>query len=194
MKSRKHSAEPGVAGELRVGERLRNLRLRSQASMRQVSERAGVAVSYLSGVEAGRVSPTIAMLRKLLLVLGSDLGTFFAPESTPVGGCVFRRESMRTVTDANRCYTFALPKRDDIPVEMLDEEWRPGETPEFETTDSALGGYVVSGEMLLEVQGEAPQRLRPGDAFFVPRGCPVRGRCAENAPVRVLTVFSPPRY
>jgi transcriptional regulator with XRE-family HTH domain len=156
--------------------------------MRELARRAGVAVSYVSSVEAGRSSPTLATLRKLLLALGSDIGPFFTNDQTTATGQAFRRHQMRTVSDRGRNYTFVLPVRPDIHIEMLDEELFAGEKPDFESLAGDLAGYVLQGRLLLEIKGSQPQVLEPGDAFYIPTGNSARGRCAEGKSVRVVTV------
>ena len=69
-----------------TGRKLRALRLRAHLSMREVARRAGVAVSYVSNLEAGRLSVTLASLRELLVALGSDLGPFLAAEQPVADG------------------------------------------------------------------------------------------------------------
>lgn len=188
-------AEQRNAESREVGQRLRELRLGHRLSMRQLSKQAGVALSYLAGVEAGRTSPTIATLRKLLTALGTDLGAFFTEPASSEGEIVIRQEEMRVVVDPNRRYVFVLPRRPDIQAEIVDETILPGETPEFETLSSDMAGYVLQGELLLEIQGEERQWLRPQDAFYLSTGRPVRGSCAKpGLPVRLLTIYVPARY
>ncbi len=175
----------GTAG---AGPRLRSLRLRAHLSMRALARAAGVAVSHVSNLEAGRVEPTLATLRKLLVALGTDIGPFFADEQPAPAGCVFRRHQMRSAGDAGRRYTFVLPARDDIRLVMLDEELFAGEKPAYEPLAGDLAGYVLSGELRLDVKGEPPQVLQPGDAFHVPAGRPVRGWCRRGKSARLLTV------
>lgn len=177
-----------------AGARLRNLRQRCRFSMRQLAERAGVAASYVSAVEAGKISPTIATLSKLLTVLGTDLAGFFADEASAPLGYIFRRQQMHTVVDATRCYTFILPRRPDVTLEMLDEEIFPVDAAEFETLPADIAGYVLKGELLLEIEGEDSQVLRTGDAFFIPAGRPARGRSVQSESVRLITALTPPRY
>jgi transcriptional regulator with XRE-family HTH domain len=171
-----------------TGRKLRALRLRAHFSMRELAERAGVAVSYVSNVEAGLVSATLATLRKLLMALGTDLGPFFATDPSVPSGSVFRRHQMQTTSDTGRSYTFILPVRPDIRLNLMDEEMFAGEQPEFETLASDLAGYVLSGELLLEFEGEQPQILQAGDAFYAPANQPVRGRCSSGKSVRLVTV------
>ena len=167
--------------------RVRALRLRSHLSMRELARLAGVAVSYVSNLEAGKVSATIAGLRKLLLALDSDIGPFFSDSQPVPSGFVFHRREMRAANDSGRSYTFVLPSRGDIRLEMLDEELFAGERPDFERQAGDLAGYVLSGELRLELKGNAPQQLQAGDAFYVPAGCWARGWCASGESVRLIT-------
>jgi transcriptional regulator with XRE-family HTH domain len=155
--------------------------------MRALARRAGVAVSHVSNLEAGRVEPTLATLRKLLVALGSDIGPFFADDLPVPSGCVFRRHQMRSAGDAGRRYTFVLPPRDDVRLVMLDEELFAGERPAYEVLAGDLAGYVLSGELRLDVKGEPPQVLQAGDAFHVPAGRAVRGWCRRGDFVRLVT-------
>jgi transcriptional regulator with XRE-family HTH domain len=177
-----------------VGKRVRELRQRRHFSMRQLAKNAGVAVSYVAGVEAERISPTIATLRKLLSALDTDLGAFFA-EAVPSAKCVFRRDEMRVAVDEKRRYMFVLPRRPDIQIEVLDEMISPGETPEFEVLNSDIAGYVLQGNLYVEIEGEERQLLQANDSFYVPAGKPIRGLCAsETEPVRLLSIYSQTRY
>lgn len=193
---KKHGASypSGAADKMEIARRLRNLRLRCRLSMREVAILADVAPSYVSGIERGRISPTIVTLRKLLNAMGSDLGAFFAPAPTQGEGYVFRRQNMRSTADKNRCYTFIFPRRKDIKLEMLEEEYTPGEKPKFEIINSDLAGYVIAGQLLLEIRGKDSVELRTGDAFYVPAGTPVRGRCFKSESTRLITVQVPPNY
>lgn len=169
-----------------LGLRLRHLRMRSQLSQRQLAERAGVTSAYISALEARKASPTIAVLRRILDALGTNLGTFFANACVAPTGHVFRREEMAMVAEEGRCYTLLLPSRPDIPVELLDKELYPGCAAEFESFAGEAAGYVVSGTLLLEYAGEPVHTLREGDSFFVPANTLVRGWCEGDAPTRVI--------
>ncbi len=48
------------------------------------------------------------------------------------------------------------------------------------------------GALILEIQGEDPRTLRPGDAFYVPVGVAHRGYAAEGDAVRLITATVPP--
>ena len=122
------------------------------------------------------------------MALGTDIGPFFANQPPASAGWIFRRHQMGATTDPRRCYTFVLPARTDIRLLMLDEELFAGEDPEFESLTGDLAGYVLAGELRLELTGEEPQVLQPGDAFYLPAGRPARGCCAGGTSVRLVTV------
>lgn len=191
----KKKTKPGKANEsMGVGARLRNLRLRCHLSMRELAEKAGVSASYISAVESERISPTIVTLRKLLLGLDCDLGLFFSNDASASDGYVFRRERMHAVEDPGRSYAFVLPRRPDIRYEVLDEQLRAGEKPEFEALPSDVAGYVLRGTLQLEIEGESLLTLRTGDAFYIPAGRASRGFCADEGPIRLISIQSPPTY
>jgi len=179
---------PATTDPLSIAQRLRHLRQRCQLSMRQLARKADVAASYVSGVEAGRISPTIATLRKMLNAMGTDIGDFFSAHKATTTGHVFRRATMRAVSDRKRFYTMILPSRPDIRLLMMDEEFKPGEHPEYEDMPGDFAGYVIKGEIMLDIKGREPTKLQAGDAFYVPARTMLRGRALHTSPARLVTV------
>lgn len=179
----------------RTGQRVRCLRRQKHLSFRQLARMAGVTAGYLSEVEAGRVSPTIVTLRKVLLALETDLGAFFSLEPDTATGRIFPRREMPEVVEAARRYTFILPRRPGINMEIIEEIITPGDAPEFEAIPTDMAGLVLEGELLLEIEGEPPARVGAGDAYYLPRDLRARGRSARaDAPVRLLSIMQTPRY
>ena len=144
--------------------------------------------------ERGKLSPTIALLGKVLVALGTDLAGFFTAEQAVQHRFVFRREAMQAVDDGGRHYTFLFPKRADLHLEVLDEILLPGEMPEYEELAVDLAGYVLSGTLLLDIDGIGTEEVSVGDAFYIPAGHPVRGRCQQDTPVHLITIITPARY
>ena len=179
-----------------IGTHLKEIRLRAGLTLRQLGGKCSIAASYLSNLERGGSSPTLATLTKILHALGSDLESFFANAAGgAMTGVVFRRGDMRVATDTARRYTFLLPRRKDVKAEMLDEYLMPGESePELESLDCDVAGVLLSGTLELEIQGEARQVLCPGDSFYVAAGKGHRGRCLGPDPAHLITVYVPPKY
>lgn len=50
-------------------------------------------------------------------------------------------------------------------------------------------GYVVEGEVVMEIEGEAPRTLVPGDSYLVPAGRIHDVRAVGGRPARALATF-----
>jgi len=179
-----------------IGAHLKKMRTRVGLSLREVGDRCGIAASYLSNLERGGSSPTLATLTKILHALESDLETFFSNgDAAEPTGPVFRRSDMRVASDAKRRYTFLLPRREDAKAQMLDEYIMPTESaPEFESLDCDVAGILLSGTLELEIEEDGPLILCPGDAFYVPERASHRGRCLGSEPAHLITIYVPPKY
>lgn len=64
-----------------VGKRILRLRLEANRTQREISEDTGLAVSYLSRLENGRITPTIPTLSKIAKSLNVDVTAFFGQEA-----------------------------------------------------------------------------------------------------------------
>jgi len=181
--------------DLELAQRVQTLRNRCGLSIRQLAGLAGVTPGIVSCLERGKTSPSITTLQKILAALGTDLATFFAAGRKEEGGPVFLRQQMRTITDGGRSYTIIFPKRRGVSVEMFDEHIYPGKRrPPFEKLKCDVAGYVVSGSLALEIKRQEKQTLRPGDAFYIPKGQEHRGFATDGGPVRLVTVYYPAKY
>src|SRR3954447_1346 len=86
------SSVPEVAAtEIDVGERLRELRRFRRATLRTIADRSGLSESFLSQVERGRSSASIASLRRIADALGVSIADLFDQDSAS-GPRVLRRE------------------------------------------------------------------------------------------------------
>src|SRR5262249_20132340 len=92
-----HAAEPpvqmtepavavsaGTNGGVEVGERLRAIRLLRRLTLRDVAEAAGVSESFVSQLERGRSSASVATLQRLAAAVGIEISDLFAAERQAV--------------------------------------------------------------------------------------------------------------
>jgi len=180
---------------IEVGQRIQILRKRCGLSIRRLAEMAGVAAGMISCIERGKNSPSIATLQKILAALGTNLADFFGTQGDQAQGPIFVREHMRSVSDGQRTYTIVFPDREGIGVEMLDEHISPASRkPPYEKLQCDVAGYVLSGSLTLDVRPKLKQTLRPGDAFYIPRGTEHRGYVSTDEPARLITAYYPEKY
>lgn len=62
---------------MKINDRLKLLRKEHALKLREVSERSGLSVSYISDLERGRQNPSIETCRKLAAVYGITLQNLF---------------------------------------------------------------------------------------------------------------------
>lgn len=69
-----------------VGRKIKQLRLKSQKSQREVADSTGLAISYLSRLENSHVNPSVGTLAKIAKAFGVPLASFFDGESVLEAG------------------------------------------------------------------------------------------------------------
>lgn len=155
-----------------VGLRMRELRRRNGLSLRALAEKAGVAVSFLSKIEAQRASPTLATLMKILEALGTGAPAFFAgAERATDDVLVVRRPDMRVLDDGEKFWRYAFPDAPGIKAVLTYEEYRPKTRQvEIERHSADVCGVVLAGTLSLEVVGRDPVQVHAGDSFYIRAG------------------------
>ena len=78
--------------ELDLGERMRAIRLLRRKTLKEVAEAAGVSESFVSQLERGRTSASVASLQRLAGALGIEVSDLFATNGLPRPR-VLRREA-----------------------------------------------------------------------------------------------------
>ena len=66
----------------------------------------------------------------------------------------------------------------------------PGAGNPFHTHFGSEMGYVAQGRIRLEVQGQSPRELGPGDSFLVTRGQPHRSVLLGYMPVKLINTWT----
>lgn len=155
-----------------IAARLRKLREERHLSLRELASRAGVAVSFLSKIEAAKASPTIMSLVKILEALGVEVATFFG--GAPAAGAqpvVYKRAEMRALREVDRTWWYAFPDRPELQMILTYEEFKPrSRVSEVESHRTDLCGYVVEGTLTFELPGRGTVQAEAGDAFYLPAG------------------------
>src|SRR3954469_13754604 len=83
-------------GPVDLGERLRAIRILRRRTLKDVAAAAGVSESFVSQLERGRTSASIASLQRLSAALGIEVSDLFAADGLPRPR-VLRREARQPV-------------------------------------------------------------------------------------------------
>ena len=170
---------------MKIGEKLRQLRLRRNLTQEEVADRCELSKGFISQVERDLASPSIATLTDMLECLGSNLKEFFSRND------MFVKEDGDTLRGSITWLVPSAQKNEMEPILVsLGEGGRTQDMPPHEGEEF---GYVLSGSIYLE-QGSARQRVRAGCSFCIH---PKEEHCLRNAGksrARVLWVSTPPSF
>jgi transcriptional regulator with XRE-family HTH domain len=176
--------------EARIGEVLKRLREQRGLSLRTLAGQVGFSPSFLSQVENGQVSPSLASLERMATELGVSLGGLFdasRPPSTVVVRSTERPGFTSTWSKARvESLTPAGERRPlDAILVTLEPKGTSGRQPSRHPTDQFA--YVLAGRLTLSLDDET-LTADPGDALMVSRTMPHRWSNDGPTPAQVLIV------
>ncbi len=189
------SSAPESVAEVDVGERLRDIRRLRRATLRTIAERAGVSESFLSQVERGRASASVASLRRIAGALGVTVADLF-DSSGPPKPQVLRRADRPSlgfgVLGTKRLLTPRPLHHLEVFVGELDEGGSTGTEP-YAHGDSEELLIVLSGSVQLELGGDVHE-LESGDSIDYRSSTPHRVNNVGAGRAEVIWIISPPSY
>ncbi|MDT0499854.1 MULTISPECIES: XRE family transcriptional regulator [unclassified Halomonas] len=158
---------------LRLGERLREIRLSNQWTLEDVSQRTGLARSTLSKIENDQISPTFTAVQKLIGGLDIDLPQLLSPprQQTRTMG---RRDLTRrgqgdlhpTPTYEHELLSCELALKRMIPFKTIVRARAFEDFSEWVRHDGEEFLMVLEGEILLYSEFYEPLRLESGDSIY----------------------------
>jgi transcriptional regulator with XRE-family HTH domain len=189
------SSAPDAATEVDVGERLRDIRRHRRATLKTIADRAEVSESFLSQVERGRASASIASLRRIAGALGVSVSDLFEPGGPPEPR-VLRREDRPSLAFGILGRKLLLTPRPLQYLEVFAGELDVGGSTGNEAYahgDSEELFVVLSGSVQLELGG-AVYELEHGDSIDYRSSTPHRVANVGDERAEVMWIISPPSY
>ena len=189
------SSAPDVETEVDVGERLRAIRRSRRATLRAIAARSGLSESFLSQVERGRSSASIASLRRIGDALGVSMADLFGPDGLPRPS-VLRRDERPALSFGILGRKLLLTPRPLHNLEVFAGELEvggsTGDQP-YAHGDSEELFIVLSGTVQLELDGELFE-LERGDSIDYRSSTPHRISNLGQELAEVMWIISPPSY
>ena len=189
------SSAPEAAAEVDVGERLRDIRRHRRATLKTIADRAGVSESFLSQVERGRASASIASLRRIAGALGVTVADLFEPAGPPRSR-VLKRDARPSLAFGILGRKLLLTPRPLLNLEVFAGELDPGGSTGAEPYahgDSEELFVVISGRVQLELGGDLHE-LESGDSIDYRSSTPHRASNIGEERAEVMWIISPPSY
>lgn len=181
--------------ELRIGKKIRQLRLQNKLTLVETARRTGFTKSYLSMVESGKKSPPIATLSKIAKALEVDIPAFFE-QKKPEDQIILARkgEGKPVVRDGNvfgyRYESIAPTKRHKkMEPFIVTHIFQTKKLGRFDHEGEELF-YVLEGKIKF-LYGDKEYLLEEGDCLYFDASVPHRGEGVGKKPGKVLVVICP---
>jgi DNA-binding transcriptional MerR regulator/quercetin dioxygenase-like cupin family protein len=175
-----------------VGPRLRRLRLQQGYSLARVARRAGVSVGFLSALERGQMSASVATLRRLARFYKLNILALFDPTEANPGRV---RPGERKVLEAGRGVRMELLAWGDTIMEphlfRIAPSAGSGESYAHEGEEFL---YVLKGCLEITLEDGESTRLDEGDSFYFESSTEHRWWNPGKKEAWVLWVNTPPTF
>ena len=185
-------ARAGSISEVNVGQRLRELRLERNLSIRALAERSGLNVNTFSLIENGKTSPSVSTLQQIAQALQVPIGAFFEMKHGHKK-VVYQKAGQRPHA------TFAHGEVWDLGAGMPRQGAEPliitlnaladsGANPIVHTGREFV--YCLEGRVAYGV-GDETYQLDPGDSLMFEAYLPHRWQNLNGTASRLLLVLCP---
>ena len=177
----------------RIGQKLKELRIKGKLSLNKLAGKAGIAASFLAKIESGKAALSVASLQKILGALNIHMAEFFLEEDRHGNlsdKIVFKKKDMKVLNDPDRNWRYAFPSHPRLRMSLTYEEYLPGTKQlERETHPGDMCGYVLAGQLDLEVIGRGTFTAGAGDAFYVKSGVEHVARNSGESTLKIVVVL-----
>jgi len=180
-----------TSADFQVGELLRDLRERRRLSVRTLAAKAGFSPSFISQVENGLASPSIASLEKIAAALDVTLAEFFKSGESRSSAVVRAEQRPRIESGWSRAGIESLGADGGSRLEPVLITLRASGSSgkRTHTLPREQFAFVISGEVTLLLDG-TEQVLTRGDAVTIAPSSPFRWVNSSGSPAQLLVVSS----
>ena len=185
--------------EIKVAERIRELRQSHGLTLRDVAERTGLSAALISQIENSIVSPPIATLLKIAQALEVKIGFFFEETTNNRPGYVVtRRDERHSVYRQGSEYGYSyfllahgIKEKNMEPffVSFCKTDYAEDE---FFRHDGEEFVFLIKGKVEYQI-GDNKITLLQGDSMYFDATMPHRSRCLRKGESQALVVLHSPQ-
>ena len=146
---------------------IQDLRKHKKYTLKELADKIGRSVGFLSQVERGLSRPTVADLTAISETLGVPTTYFYSLPKPMALSWVTRPDERRTLYYADGITDILVSPKMRASFSMLESQLEPGASSgdRHMKDSSEQGGYVLEGQLTLWLDDNEPVTLRPGDSF-----------------------------
>ncbi|MCM3118618.1 XRE family transcriptional regulator [Neobacillus sp. MER 74] len=158
--------------EEEVSKKIRELRLEKKLTLKDLSEKTGLSISFLSQVERAASSIAITSLKKLADAFDVPITDFFEDFANKNYKVTVEEQKPFRIEGAGAIYTRLGGEFPGRAVEPLLVTFPPGEPKEkIVTHPGEEFYYILEGAMIVTIEGKE-YILKPGDTIHFPSTIP----------------------
>ena len=178
-----------------IGAQLKAARKKRNLSQRQLAQRTDVSNGTISLIEQNKISPSVALLKRLLEGISMSLGEFFDDEKHTRDKRFFRADEFTEHTFGSMRFFQVGGNLKGRRLQIMREQYPPGgDTGELMLVHQGEeGGIVLRGEIEVTV-GDELSLLKAGDAYYFESNIPHRFRNTGEEVCEVISVCTPPNF
>lgn len=180
--------------EAELGQTIRDIRKQKQLSLKELAAKSAVSVSFLSQVERGTTSPSIASLMRIAHALDRTIGSLLEPKST--SRLVRNGEGLQIVHTDGQWSEVLLTPRDFSQLQVIRSTLAPGGSTGDEPLSYSAGEtslIVASGRLTVEMDSTEIE-LHKGDCLSFDPAVPHRLSNRTDQPCVLHFASAPPTY
>lgn len=175
-----------------IGSRLKKERLKQNMTLKQLSEKVGLSIGYLSQVERGYGTLSLNALKKLSASLGVEMSTFFdepEPEEQKLIVRSWQRDEIqlsKQFVQYTVCHSIPKTSMRGLILELT-PTLSNQEKPHYAHPEEEIL-YVLEGSLILKL-GETEHLLHPGDCAHIPANMEHSWRNPTNHIVKLFGTY-----
>ena len=184
------------SGEVKVGEKIKELREKRHLSLNEIAEKTGFSSAFLSQIENHLISPPLGAIIKIAHAMEMEIGSFFDQSSKAPFTIVRKHERTPTSRVASKegvrygySYESLAPDKVNRSMEpflvTLDPKSKTG-VPYSHEGEEFL--FVLEGRVEIQL-GTFTDILEPGDSIYYDSTVPHRVSSADDRPARIIAVL-----
>ena len=182
-----------------IGEKIRDTRKEKDMTAKELAEKSGVTLGYISQIERNQIEPSLAVLKRISKILDLPLAMLFATETT--GEVSVIPKDKRTIVkfpELNIAYEFITPHSrggTNLMMDVVYFKLEPGSRGSDEpiTHDGDEFVYLIRGRLEFRALGKV-HYVEEGGSIYLPKGVAHEILNPGDIAAEGLGIVTPPVY